>query len=244
MRRRIGLRDYWVGVISTGRPANVAKMQAQCGPLTWYVKHNETQNYWDAGAANVVKGGGLCESRNAMLDDGHIVGLPVVQLSDDLTRIKSITTKNDKGRWQAKDIHFDEAVEVVHGAMQYAGAKLGGAAPTSNPFFYNDNKAVQTRHFIVGDFIVVEPSPERFDVELKLKEDYDLTCQHLAAYGRVARADMILPHFAHRTNAGGAVDFRTPEREQQAIAILRRKWGTRRVVDNPKRPNEVVLRWC
>lgn len=35
-------------------------------------------------------------------------------------------------------------------------------------------------HFIVGDFIVVDSaSPLRFDLNMRLKEDYDFTAQHL-----------------------------------------------------------------
>ena len=77
---------------------------------------------------------------------------------------------------------------------------------------------------------------------MTLKEDYDYTCQHLARYGLVARCDLILAEFAHRSNAGGAVAYRTGERERDMIRHLMKKWpGKFRM--NPKRANEVIMRW-
>jgi len=75
-----------------------------------------------------------------------------------------------------------------------------------------------------------------------LKEDYDYTLQHLRAYGQVARLNRIMPTFRHRSNAGGAVAYRTPDLEVQAIAYLRAKWGDC-IRPNTRRPHEVLLRW-
>ena len=82
----------------------------------------------------------------------------------------------------------------------------------------------------------------RFDKSMRLKEDYDYTLQHLAANGRVARLDWILPEYQHYTNEGGAVAYRSPDEEQKAIAHLKEKWGPV-IADNPKRPNEILLKW-
>lgn len=93
----------------------------------------------------------------------------------------------------------------------------------------------------MGDFILVHPCKLFFDEQMKLKEDYDYTMAHIYEFGGVARCNAILAHFAHRSNAGGAVDFRTAEREQEAIAHLKKKWGAY-IQDNPKRPNEILLK--
>jgi len=47
--------------------------------------------------------------------------------------------------------------------------------------------------------------------------------------------------FAHRSNSGGAVSYRTPELEQAAIDRLTSKWGDA-IVPNPRRPNEILFR--
>lgn len=80
-----------------------------------------------------------------------------------------------------------------------------------------------------------------FDTGMTLKEDYDYTLAHLHDFGLVARVNGLLAHFLHRTNPGGAVAARTAELEQENIAYLRKKWG-RVIADNPRRPNEILLK--
>lgn len=226
----LGGREAWLAVISTGRPKMATPMRELVGNATWYVR--PTDSYPPFGRRPVS--GGLCAARNQALRDAG--ELPCVQLSDDLTR----TAVLHDGK--AKPVSFDTIVEHVWEALaDTPGARLAGGPPTSNPFFARDR--IRTEAFIVGDFIVVEPGTVAFDERLRLKEDYDFTLQHLATYGRVCRCDWLLLTFRHRTNAGGAVTVRTPEAEQQAIGLLREKWGDR-IRDNPRRPNEILLKFA
>lgn len=208
-------------------------MRELVGNATWYVR--PTDSYPAFGRRPVS--GGLCAARNQALRDAAAAGLPCVQLSDDLTR----TAVLHEGK--ARAVKFDTIVGHVWEALDDTpGARLAGGPPTSNPFFARDR--IQTQAFIVGDFIVVEPGTVEFDERLRLKEDYDFTLQHLATYGLVCRCDWLLLTFRHRTNAGGAVTVRTPEAEQQAIALLLEKWGGDRIRDNPRRPNEILLKFA
>ena len=73
-------------------------------------------------------------------------------------------------------------------------------------------------HFVVGDFVVVQPSSQlRWDEAMTLKEDYDFTCQHIYEFGRVARCNRLLILAEHYVNAGGAVAIRNSKREAQNI---------------------------
>jgi hypothetical protein len=136
-----------------------------------------------------------------------------------------------------------EALIMMLGAMRVTGLHLAGVAPTSNPYFSDPNKRIVTHKFIVGDLIIVSPETDlRFDENLKLKEDYDYTLQHLHRYGGAARVDSIMAMFKHRTNPGGAVAFRTAEREQEAISYLKAKWPGE-IRDNPRRENEILMKW-
>jgi len=119
-------------------------------------------------------------------------------------------------------------------------SNLVGVAPTANAFYYNPEKPYKTNAFIVGDMILVMPCDLRFDTNMLLKEDYDYTLKHITKYGRVIRADNILAEFAHRTNRGGAVSYRTATLEQVCIAYLKKKWG-KKIRDNPRRPNEILM---
>merc|ERR1740121_2256225 len=99
-------------------------------------------------------------------------------------------------------------------------------------------------HFILGDFFVVDKSNVRFDENMTLKEDYDFTCSHIKAHGSVMRLQRMTLSVKHYSNSGGAVDERDKKgaKERMNIAILNKKWpGCFR--PNPKRKNEVIMRW-
>merc|ERR1712226_487585 len=84
----------------------------------------------------------------------------------------------------------------------------------------------------------------RFDEEMTLKEDYDFTCAHIKAHGSVMRLQRMTLSVKHYSNTGGAVDERDKkgEKERMNIAILNKKWP-RCFRANPKRNNEVIMRW-
>ena len=210
-------------------------MSAFAPDAYWYVAAGDGPSYREAGASNVIESGPLCASRNRALDDAFAEKRACVQLSDDLRGIKFA------GRRGEADIDLSTAISFMEKACAASGAYLAGAAPTSNAFYTDaERRPVRTAHFIVGDFIYVRPTPLRFWEELLLKEDYDYTAQHLREYGCVARCDVILAAFAHRSNAGGAVSYRTSELERTSIAQLEARWpGVFR--PNPRRPDEILM---
>ncbi len=249
--KRDDLNGSVLSIISTRRAGNVSDMYGLVGPATWLVRdQKDADDYRDAADAAGLGGscvaikvtGGLCETRNAGLDLAHEQGATAVQLSDDLRAVfRAHGAVGSKSRRER--ITFTEAVAVITDAMSAVRAKMGGCAPTDSLLNYNAGRPLHTRAFIVGDFIVVRPCELRFDTELKLKEDYDYTLQHVQKFGCVARVNSVLPRFIHRTNPGGACDFRTSKTEQDAIAVLRRKWGRKIIADHPRKDDEVVLRF-
>ena len=234
--------EAFIAIISHARAANVAPMQKLVGDsVTWFVGDGEGNDYLEAGARHVIESGKLCPSRNAALEAAFKQGKPCVQLSDDLRKVQLAAVLPGAAKPKAIDLTFDDALQILLETTQAIGAKFGGVAPTANAYFFNPNKPVHDRAFIVGDFVLCIPCDLRWDENLKLKEDYDLTMQHIRAFGRVARCNSILATFLHRSNKGGAVDFRTPDREQEAIAYLKSKWGDA-IQDNKKRADEILLR--
>lgn len=236
-----------VAIVSSQRPVNVPHMEALCAPIGpwWYVPPDQADEYRYAGAHHVVEVEGLCGARNAALRDaaggGHRAGLESVdclQLSDDL---RKLGLAHGPARADVEPITVQQAMVLMMWELVNHDAHLAGVAPTSNPYFAKDR--VHESAFIVGDMILVRAGcPLQFDEAMLLKEDYDYTCQHLATYGRVARLDNVLADFAHRKNRGGAVAYRSPAMEQRMIAHLIEKWPEA-IKPNPRRPNEVLLRW-
>lgn len=213
--------------------------------LTWIVPHDEVLTYKEAlrdthaiVSGDVIAGGGLIDSRNLALDIAARDDLYCLQLSDDL---RSVQWTNSNDNKQRRTIPLVDAVTVMEQVLLDTTFKLAGVAPTANAFFYRERYSY--RHFIVGDFILVHPDSEaRFDDNLTLKEDYDFTCQHWDRYGGAVRCNQILATFGHRTNKGGAVNYRTPALEEQNIAYLKQKWPGK-FRDNPRREHEVLLKW-
>jgi hypothetical protein len=226
-----------VAVVSAGRPGRVAPTAAQAEGLElhWYVPMPEVMEYYRAGAAFVTGcEGGLSEARNLALADAD--GRWNVQLSDDLRRLKVLTALG------AKPVALAGALGVLLNLTQAHEAHLGGAAPTDNALFARGPRLSYDK-FIVGDLMVIDSaSTPRFDPAIRLKDDYDFTLQHLATYGIVLRWDHLLASWDHRTNRGGCVAYRTPEVEQADIIQLRAKWPGC-IVDNRRRPNEILMRW-
>ncbi len=235
--------NAYIAVISHQRPQNVPKLSALIGNATWYVGKGEKQIYQNHGAERVVEGGGLCESRNMALRDSWALGLPCVQLSDDLRQLKIARVQKESAREVSVNASFVEVVNHMLNRMKEADVRLAGIAPTANIFYFNPEKCVSKNLFIVGDFIIVDECDLFFDEKLRLKEDYDYTLQHLTKYGAVARCNDVLAHFLHRTNAGGACAVRTSALEKEMILYLKLKWGTDKIRDNGRRPDEILLRW-
>lgn len=217
----------------------VPAMEAQLKGLNplWIVGKGEAGIYKSAGANRIVEGGNLIDSRNMALDLAFKREMNCVQLSDDL---KGVRRAHDKHSRNCTKLTVAEAIELLSREIDKSEAKLAGVAPTSNPYFFNPKKPVRDAHFIVGDFIFIARSDPRFDTEMTLKEDYDFTLEHITQYGAVARCDFILAEFQHRTNAGGAVAYRTSKLEKKNIDYLKTKWGDL-IKDNPRRPNEILL---
>jgi hypothetical protein len=235
MKRTIDNKTVYVSVISHKRSDNVKRMTELCGKATWYVGAGEAAEYKKAGAKRVVESGKLCRSRNAAMDDGFEECDYVVELSDDLKRLSLAKNKKDQ-----EPLTFDGAVTSMMNQSKRTGARLMGCAPTANLFYFDPKKKVTTNAFIVGDFIAIKKTKLRFDEDMRLKEDYDYTLQHINQFGAVARLNDIMATFLHRTNTGGACDYRTSKLEQEAISQLKTKWPGL-VRDNPRRPDEILL---
>jgi hypothetical protein len=221
----------YVAIISARRPKSVEKMSVHFPLATYFVAEGETQEYSEAGALSVLEGGALCVARNMAMVEAERAGLPCLQVSDDLVRVKDARDGETMTAQQAGRYLVQEA--------QTHGAKFAGCAPTANRYFYNPKKPVQTHGFIVGDLCLVQAGL-RWDERFRLKEDYDLTCHVLSTYGYVLRCNFILAEFKHRTNPGGAVAYRTSELEQEAIALLMSKYPGM-TKPNKKRANEILL---
>lgn len=254
--------DFFFAIISCKRPANVVAMESKLAgcDVTWIVGDGDKEAYEASGAAKVVVGGGLCASRNKALDLAKAANKVCVQISDDIKSLSFVSSKHDTAAWVKPSSIQDAngrakqatiAVASLRACAAYIDAqslatnsKLGGTYPCGNPGQACGGPVVAASHFVVGDFVVVQPSSQlRWDEAMTLKEDYDFTCQHIYEFGRVARCNRLLILAEHYVNAGGAVAIRNSKREAQNIKHLRAKWPGVFLV-SPRGPSEVRLIWA
>lgn len=244
---------------------DIAKVQAQFEIAgvqpTWYVDEASLKEYQSLGLKAVV-GGKLTAARNKALHDAARLGKACVQASDDIASWQYYEGDPPKERTDdAMNAAF--AAATCHIVTPVTAARLllaklracASGSPKSSPklagvyMLASCARAMATdlevrSHFILGDFFVADKSPVRFDPEMKLKEDYDFTCQHIATHGSVIRCNRMTLNVKHYANSGGAVATRDKKglEERRNIAILIRKWP-RAIRMHPKRKNEVVLQW-
>jgi hypothetical protein len=233
------MSDFHIGIVSHGRAKNVPKMETLLVglPVTWYVKDAvDVNDYLAEGALDVRIGGTLCQSRNKVLEDAFSEGKIAVEISDDLKRLSQLLMVGAKKTAEIKDIGL--VLPEMIKEFKTVPFKLAGVAPTPNPFYFHTLRS--TNLFIIGDFLMVKPTNLRFDENLKLKEDYEYTVQHIKEYGGVYRFNDVFVTFSHYTNAGGVVEYRNEQKEKEAIDYLMKKHpGAFRL--NPKRKNEILM---
>jgi hypothetical protein len=264
-------KEFHVGIVSARRAqshegiVDIARVQSaftQAGVTpTWYVDAGSLKDYKALGL-NAKVGGKLTAARNMALKDAKKAGKVCVQCSDDISaweyRVgKQATERTDEAANAAYDASKRLIVSPVaaarfmlakmRGAPEKKKPKLGGVymlSSCSRTFGCGTGPFVR-KSFILGDFFVVDRGSKcLFDPKMTLKEDYDFTCSHLKENGSVMRCNRLTLVVKHYSNSGGAVATRDKKgvEERKNIAILKRKWP-RVFHDNPKRKNEVVMRW-
>jgi len=252
------MTDLHVAIISSERPNAVERMEKLLDGLdpTWYVPQGQMADYLYGGAAQVqevlqgdtAEGGEdrptISDQRNVALDDAKDLDAWCVMFNDDLavndrfpTGINIVDDDLDEHPTEAA-----VALRLIIQNMELRGARLGGCAATTNKFFLPKD-TYGTRHFIMGQLMVVAPGEElRFKRVFGSKEDYDYTCQHLATYGKVCRANRVLGNFRHNEKRGGWANYRSLEEQRLLSLALVERWHPH-VVHNPRRDGEVLIKW-
>ena len=230
--------EYIITCISHNRHENINNFIDLVGTneIVFFVKDQQDKEmYLKNGATKVIVSGSLMDSRNASLKYCFNLNKICIQLSDDLEKImiNDFTAKRTYNYVTVK-----QAIETIFKHFLQSKYYFAGFPPTNNPFFAL--KQYEYDKFIVGDFIIIKPNKLTFDTNLRLKEDYDYTLQHIKELSGCIRYGAFLNSFKHYSNKGGAVDYRTTNLEQETIKYLQQKWGEC-IKLNPKRENEILI---
>jgi len=218
-------------VISKGRPQNVSLYPME---TVWYVNKDEEPEYKEQGAiTRIVKYDTIGELRNIVLNDNK--GKWLAMMDDDLKKIEYVESKTKTSR-----ITLPNALDFMVKSLKATKfLRFAGISPIAKIFYYN--KPESFTNFIPGNISIIHPDNElRYDENLRTKEDYDFTLQHIKKYGGALRCNKILATFQHYTNAGGFTNIRNLDIENESISYLMKKWETA-IRLNKKRAGEILM---
>lgn len=183
--------------------------------------------------------GNVGRIRNHILDTEFNNGADVVCIvDDDLKNIESFKVNGTFG-YERKVVKADEFVDFVDfysSICQQMGYKLWGVNCNSDALSYRHYTPFCTTTFIGGPFSVHLKNDIRYDEALPLKEDYDLTLQHMNKYRGALRVQKYHYNCKQSVQAGGCATYRSMMREKEQFELLQSKWGSEIVrYDSSKR---------
>lgn len=146
----------------------------------------------------------------------------VVMMDDDYSSVM---------RWRGRDLvkltpeEVEEMIEQGFLLAEEWGAYLWGMNCTVDKGAYREYTPFSTTSFIGGPFQAHRPNRIRYDESLPLKEDYDITLQHLNEHRRVLRLNMYVYQVKQNEQTGGCAVYRTIKSEKEQFGALAKKWG-------------------
>lgn len=167
--------------------------------------------------------GSVCKVRNWILDNLFDDADCIVLLDDDCSRI---------GRWEEQvQIKFNmvdlsEFAENMANVTKEMGFYLWGLNCVTDKGAYREYTPFGTLQFLGSPFHGhLKTSKIRYDEDLPLKEDYDISLQHIHKYGGCLRVNFAHYDVKQAEQAGGCATYRNLKKEKQQFFALQKKWG-------------------
>jgi len=191
------------------------------------VRESEAEEYRANGNDIVVcpdsAQGNLCRVRNWILDNLYDDADCIVIIDDDCSYI---------GRWEEQSqIKFnmndlEEFSENIANITKEMGFHFWGLNCVTDKGAYREYTPFGTLQYIGGPFQAhLKSSEVRYDEELPLKEDYDITLQHIHKYKGCLRVNFAHYNVKQAEQEGGCATYRNLDKEKQQFFALQRKWG-------------------
>lgn len=190
-------------------------------------------NYPDADIVSCPDGvqGNLCRIRNYILNEEFRRGMDVVLIIDDDFICLRRFDHDGMDGW-GYEPHIITADEFLVFIEKYSiiasdfGAKFWGVNCNSDPMAYRHNTPFSTRSYIGGPFqCFLRGNRCRYDENLPLKEDYDMSIQQLNMERVVLRVNAYHYLCKQSEQKGSCATYRNRQREEEQLEALRRKWG-------------------
>lgn len=189
------------------------------------------QSYPQADIISCPEGvqGNVARIRNYILDEEFKRGMDVVCIvDDDLDSIRRYDSKGGFG-YEVEVIKAEDFPWFIEKYTLLAkewGAKMWGVNLNFDPMAYRHNTPFCTRSVILGPFsCFLKGNRCRYDENLPLKEDYDMSLQQINLERIVLRLNAYHYICKQSENTGGCAAYRNRDREREQLEMLKAKWG-------------------
>ena len=167
--------------------------------------------------------GNLCRVRNWILDNLFDDSDCIIILDDDCSYI---------GYWNnqtAKRFNNDDLLEFCSNSALLCdelGYKFFGLNCVVDKGAYREYTPFGFTQYIGGPFQAhLKDSKIRYDETLSLKEDYDMTLQHIYMHGGCLRINYAHYNVKQAEQIGGCATYRNLDEEKRQFKLLQDKWG-------------------
>lgn len=196
--------------------------------VTLVVRESEAEEYRKNGNKIVVcpdnAQGNLCRVRNWILDNLYEDDTEcIVLLDDDCSAISVWQEQNLIKLSDSQLIEFCERQSIL---TQDSELHFWGLNCVTDKGAYREYSPLGFLQYIGGPFQGhLKTSEIRYDENLPLKEDYDMTLQHIHKYGGCLRINYANYNVKQSEQEGGCATYRNLDREKEQFFLLQKKWG-------------------
>jgi hypothetical protein len=135
--------------------------------------------------------------------------------------------------------NIEEFCEINSILCDSWGYKFWGLNILPDKAAYREHTPFSTVQYIGAPFQAhSNKSLIRYDEKLPLKEDYDITLQHLYKYGGCLRVNYAFYRVLQAEQTGGCALMRSTEKEESQFNLLQNKWGDRIIQSDKKSKRE------
>jgi hypothetical protein len=175
--------------------------------------------------------GNVCRIKNYILDnfldkDDDVDAIVIID--DDCT---GLYKWDGIKKIKLNPTELKEIVENMTGVCDEWGFKLWGMSPVSDKQSNREGVPFNTLLFVGSPFHCHLKGTEiRYDEDLPLKEDYDITLQHINKYDGCLRVNFLCYDVKQGMSGsgqiGGCATYRNMDREIEQFKLLQKKWGS------------------
>lgn len=240
-------RDYTIIVPTRGRYDNVRPLSTLGLPIDKFVlcvnddqekikyrEHYPNVEIWVSDTNTCIDARNYCLAR---FNEGE----KIIMVDDDVDGLFEQRGPGRQGLVKMTGDEIDILIKKGFAMCEVNGTKLWGVYPVFNHFFMS--RSIIPHGFIVGMWMGIIVSDERFDTNIKLKDDYGFTCQHILRFKKVVRFNYVCVKAKYHTNAGGGSEYRTDEMQRQDVEYLIRKYPNWIVKNNNREGHEILLKF-